>query len=276
VIPNGTSEMGVQIVQQQSDGRLSANPRKGDLDLGAGSAASVFPAGDRLLVARESFARAMTYSSAGWKVADQFNAGETSARIDGVASLNLDGVDGDEVVLVDSGVRKLRVLRKEDGLFRPWKEVELGGLGFAGSLSADLNGDKVPDLLLAGNQYFSVLYAGRQDFTIEELASFESKRDDAYPADIISGDINGDNAIDLTAIDTSIDGLEILRFGDSKLEAVTHFRIFEEKRLVSASEDRGTEPREGLVIDVTGDGRNDLLLLCHDRLLLYPQDPGTN
>ncbi len=139
---------------------------------------------------------------------------------------------------------------------------------------ADLNGDKQPDLLLSGSQYFSVLYAGRVDYTMEEVASYESKRDDEYLADIIAGDVNGDNSIDLTAIDTSIDGIEILRFADSKIDPVTHFRVFEEKRLVSESEDRGTEPREGLVIDVTGDGRNDLLLLCHDRLLVYPQDPG--
>ncbi len=83
VVPNGTSENGTQIVQQQADGTLTANPKKSELDLGAGSAANLFPAGDRLLVARESFARAMTFANGSWKVADQFNAGESSARIDG-------------------------------------------------------------------------------------------------------------------------------------------------------------------------------------------------
>jgi hypothetical protein len=27
----------------------------------------------------------------------------------------------------------------------------------------------------------------------------------------------------------------------------------------------------GLVTDLTGDGKDDLVLLCHDRVLLYPQ-----
>jgi len=31
------------------------------------------------------------------------------------------------------------------------------------------------------------------------------------------------------------------------------------------------EPREALVADVTGDGRNDLIILVHDRILVYPQ-----
>jgi hypothetical protein len=32
--------------------------------------------------------------------------------------------------------------------------------------------------------------------------------------------------------------------------------------------------RESLIADVTGDGRKDLILLSHDRVLLYPQDDG--
>jgi hypothetical protein len=31
------------------------------------------------------------------------------------------------------------------------------------------------------------------------------------------------------------------------------------------------EPREVVVADVTGDGKKDLLLLVHDRVLIYPQ-----
>jgi hypothetical protein len=29
-----------------------------------------------------------------------------------------------------------------------------------------------------------------------------------------------------------------------------------------------------MIADVTGDGRNDLILICHDRLIVYPQDTG--
>jgi hypothetical protein len=32
------------------------------------------------------------------------------------------------------------------------------------------------------------------------------------------------------------------------------------------------EPHEILMADVTGDGRADLLLLLHDRLIVYPQE----
>jgi len=32
------------------------------------------------------------------------------------------------------------------------------------------------------------------------------------------------------------------------------------------------EPREALIADLTGDGRNDLVIVVHDRILLYPQE----
>ncbi|MEZ6059314.1 MAG: VCBS repeat-containing protein [Planctomycetaceae bacterium] len=275
LIPNGSNGDGLRVLFSGDEHTLTEAEGVRPLDLGTSSGGSLFVDGSSLLVSRDSFARAMTFGDEGWKVADQFNAGESKARIEGVAALNLDNEDGNEIVLVDSGIRKLRVLKSTSGLYRPWKEVELGSLRLISVHVADLNGDHKDDLLLFGNEQFSVLYSGRVDSTLEEIASWESDRDDAYPADIIAGDLNGDNAIDLTTIDTSFDGVEILRFDESRgLEPATHFRVFEEKRLVSESDSRGTEPREGLVADVTGDGRGDLILLCHDRLVLYPQDDG--
>ena len=274
-VPSGTAKAGIQVLVQQENGSLELMKQKSDLDLGVSAAGRTFVSQDRLLVARDSFAREMSFADTGWKVEDQFNAGETSASLEGVAALNLDGKDGDEIVLVDTGVRRLRVLQKDDGLYRPWKEVDLGSLQFTSSIVADLNGDKRDDLLLVGAQHFSVLYTGRSDSELREVASFESDRKDSYPADVIAGDINSDGHVDLTVIDTSIDGLEILNLDSEKgLREATHFRVFEEKRLVSAETERGTEPREGIVVDVTSDGRPDLLIFCHDRLILYPQDSG--
>jgi hypothetical protein len=260
---------------QQEDGSLLTASQKNQLDLGTSTAGRVFVVNEQLLIARDSFARAMSFDESGWKVVDQFNAGESSARIEGVASLDLDGVEGDEIVLVDTGVKQLRILRRQDGLYRPWKEVDLGNQPFTSTLVGDFNGDKKNDLALMSGQQFAILYSGRSESDLQEVASYEPGRDDAYPADVIAGDINGDGQIDLTMIDTSIDGLSILNFDAAKgIREATHFRVFEEKRLVSSDTDRGTEPREGIIADVTADGRSDLILLCHGRMIVYPQDGG--
>ncbi|MCP4782500.1 MAG: VCBS repeat-containing protein [Fuerstiella sp.] len=274
VVPRGAGNKGITLVHPATGDKTLESDAP--LNLGTTSPGELFQKSGRLFVAREAFARTMKFNGSTWDVVDQFNAGESRARIAGVAVLNLDNKGEDEVVLVDTGVRKLRVLKLTDGLFRPWREVELGSLRFAGCFVADLNGDGTEDLLLHGTKQFAVLYSGKSGSELQELASFESDREDAYPADIIAGDVNGDGAVDLTMIDTSINGVEVLRYDSNRgLQTATSFRVFEEKRLVSKSKSRGTEPREGLVADVTGDGRQDLIVLCHDRLILYPQDPGT-
>jgi len=275
LVPQGSGSDGIVTFLTKEDGSLSETPSPHRLNLGKGVTGPVFTHGRTLLVGRGGFARAMQLDETGWTVADQFNAAEAKARIVGAAALDFDNDQSDEVVLIDTGIDRLRVLRNESGLYRPWREVELGKLKYQQATVADLNGDKIDDLLLFGSQKLSVLYSGGVGVQLAEVSSWESARENAWSADIVAGDINNDDVIDLAVIDTSIDGIEILHV-DSKLtlEAATHFRVFEEKRLVSSAESRGTEPREGLIADVTGDGRDDLVLLCHDQLIVYPQDSG--
>jgi len=56
-----------------------------------------------------------------------------------------------------------------------------------------------------------------------------------------------------------------------KLIPANRWQVFEERTFRSRRSET-PEPREALVIDVTGDGRNDLVVLVHDRILVYPQE----
>ncbi len=275
IIPLGSGSDGIMTFLTEEDGLLAEEPHPSRLDMGKGAAGPVFVHGQQLLVGRGAFARAMKLDEERWTVADQFNATEQKARIAGAAAMDYDNDGADEIILVDTGIDRLRILRNDSGLYRPSQEVELTNLKYRSSFVADLNGDQADDLLLFGDQKLSVLYSGGIGVELHEVSTWESERDNAWAADVISGDINGDDATDLVVIDTGIDGIEILHVDSTnELEAATHFRVFEEKRLVSSAEARGTEPREGLIVDVTGDGKADLVLLCHDQLIVYPQDAG--
>lgn len=272
IVPEGSNKDGMTVVSYVDQVPTLQDP----LNVGVNSPGAVFRAGQDLLVARDAFARRMKYEDGKWNVEDQFNAGESRAKIVGVATLNLDSDESeDEIVLVDTGVRRLRILKKADGLFRPWKEIELGTFNFQSSVVADLNHDQKPDLLLFGQEQFAVLYSGAGSISLEEVSSWEADRENAYAADVVSGDINGDGLQDLVIVDTSVDGIQLVNVDSTlQLRSATHFRVFEEKRLVSEATSRGTEPREVLIGDFTGDNQNDVVLLCHDRLLLYPQSQG--
>jgi len=259
---------------------------EGGIQLGNATPGSVFfgqlqaPA---MLVAQDKFVRNMRFDdqTRGWQVTDQYNAMEINAKAVGAATLNLDGQPGNEIVIVDVGVQKLRVLRLEDKVYRPWQEIELGRFPYRSTHVADLNGDGQDDLLLFGAGKFAVLYSGRADPTMKELATYETKREKAFFADVVGGDLNGDGQPDLAAIDTQSHYVEILNFAPktadqaAQLRAAIAFQVFEEKSFSREEEGGDFEPRESLIVDVTNDGRADLVLLVHDRILIYPQDDGT-
>jgi hypothetical protein len=272
------SDRGPLLLATAADGKIAPVPVEDSPRLGTARPGAVFltqDAAPTLLVAQENFARKLQRAKdSSWRVVDQYNASEPSAKIVGAAMIDLDGKPGREIVLVDTGIRKIRVLRKEGDVFRPWKEIELGSFPYESIRVADLNGDGREDLLLIGRGRFAVLYAGKMLPTLNELGTFESKLAKTYFSDVVAGDLNGDGRTDLALIDTQSHFIEILRLdADHRPHHALQFKVFEEKSF-SEGREGGTEPREGVIADVTGDGKADLILLSHDRVLVYPQDDG--
>jgi hypothetical protein len=228
-----------------------------------------------ILVAQNNFARNVVVGEKNqWQVIDQYNASEAEAKIVGAATVDLDGQPGREIVLIDQGVKKLRVLRKEESVYRPWREVEIGAFPYRSAHVADLNGDGRDDLLLFGLGKFGVLYAGRSDPRLKTLATYESKLEKVKFTDVVAGDLNADGQMDIAVIDTQSQMIDIVNFTPvGGLRHALQFKVFEAKGVVS-EERTGTDPREAVIADVTGDGRLDLILLSQDRVLVYPQDDG--
>ncbi len=267
------------LLMMNEQGEYTPVETPGGLQLGAIQHGSVFTGnleGPVTLVAQKSFARNMLLGDDHrWQVLDQYNPAEANAKIEGVATLDLDGAPGHELVLIDTGVNKLRMLRREGEQYLAWKEVELGSFSYLGAAVADLNGDEREDLLLFGPQRFAVLYVEHQLPRLREVASFESKRDDVFFFDLVAGDINDDQASDIVVLDMRNHSVEIITMHDDSLTQALSFKVFEEKSFGRRGRG-GTEPRESLIVDVTSDGLADLVLLCHDRVLVYPQDPGAD
>jgi hypothetical protein len=115
-------------------------------------------------------------------------------------------------------------------------------------------------------------FAG-ESWELGELDGYETPIKDGFLHDVIAGDLNQDGRLDLVFLETSKAYVDIVTFEKPhRLNPATRWQVFEERTFRQRRPLDAPEPREALVAELTGDGKPDLVLLVHDRILLYPQE----
>jgi hypothetical protein len=226
---------------------------------------------DELLAPGPSFARAFWLRADGAtpevEVVGQYNLDDPGAQVATVALGDLDAAGRPQVLVYERGRGELHVLRPDGGA--PTR-LELGGMVPERIRVADLDGDGRADVLLSSADRVAVVLNGRSGPRFAPDREYELPVKDPNLDRLAFGDVNGDGAADLVVTETSKHMLAIAALTDEEIEHALRFPIFEAK-LFSMGRG-GREPRELVLADVTGDGLLDVVLVVHDRVLVYPQD----
>jgi len=229
-----------------------------------------------LLAASGNFARALTLAAdesgrTTPAVVAQFPGPTPDARIVACALADLDGDGSPELVLRDEHNHELLVLEYgPDGPGALRQRVAAGRLEFAGLEVADVDSDGRQDLVVLGAGQIGLVLGGAAESTLEERASYDPPLEETFLDQLVAGDFTGDGRSDLVASELSENSLLIVASGDAGLTRSLGFEVFEKSAL--SGDQRTREPRELACRDIDGDGKADLALLVHDKLIVYLQE----
>ena len=208
-----------------------------------------------------------------FKVKEQINGATSNSRIIAATAVP-NGTNAVASLFLLDAERKTLTLSERDtnGVWQVVRNLELPVSEFSSLQTVALGGKSANSVALLGLNIVAWQPLGGQVWELKELDGYESPIKDAHLNDVVSGDLNNDGRKDLVFLETAKNYLDLVLFSaEHKLVPANRWQVFEERTFRSRRSD-SPEPREAAVADVTGDGKNDLIVLVHDRILVYPQE----
>lgn len=235
-----------------------------------------------LLFAQKNFIRSVVLKpenrdgdSKSWTftVKDQINGSGSNSRIVGATPLRNSTNSVVSLFLLDADRKALTLCdRDTNGAWQVVRNILLPFTEFQELQAVGLGGPKPNTVAFFGANAIGWMNLSGDTWEFTELDGYETPIKDGHLHDVVSGDLNQDGRRDLVFLETGKNYLDLVIFDrDRKLIPANRWQVFEERTFRGRRGDQ-PEPREALIIDVTGDGKNDLVVVVHDRILVYPQE----
>jgi hypothetical protein len=237
-----------------------------------------------LLLAQRNFVRAVVLSpepggqsatGAGWvfQVKDQINGAAGNSRIIGAAAVQHGTNTVPSLFLLDAERKALTLCERDaSGVWQVVRNLPLPVSEFRSLQPVTLGGTTPNAVAFLGLNAVAWLPLSGDAWELTSLDGYETPIKNGFLHDVVSGDLNNDGRKDLVFMETARNHLDLVIFdANHKLVPADRWQVFEERTFRGRS-GSFPEPREALVADLTGDGKNDLAVVVHDRILVYPQE----
>jgi hypothetical protein len=190
---------------------------------------------------------------------------------DGASNLVSITISDSDILVADQENERIVILKKDGDNWVESDSVFVHGYDLGPIHAGDFTSDGVDDILAIGDSGFAIIQLAGDRVSLNEIQSWRTENDRRVQHELAVGDVNGDGYSDMVSLDAGEQMLEIFTFTESgNMLYATGFKIYESK-IFSGGEPREWQPSQAIIADLTNDGAKDVLLLSHDRLLLYPQ-----
>jgi len=207
-----------------------------------------------------------------FRVKDQINGAASDSQIVGATTVMNGTNAAPSIFLLDAQYNQLTLCQRDpSGVWRMVRNIKLPVSGFNGLQSAALGGTNVQSVAFLGQNAVAWMPLAGDVWEFTTLDGYDTPIKDGYLNDVVAGDLTGSGRKDLVFLETAKNYLDIVSFDSHhKLVPAIRWQVFEAHTFRGVA-NALPEPREALVTDVTGNGKNDLVVLVHDRILVYPR-----
>ena len=238
-----------------------------------------------LLLTQKNFLRAVVLKTeaslqsstnlAGWTfdVKEQINGASSNSRLIGAAAVPNASNTVPSLFLLDAERKALTLCERDRaGVWQVVRNIPVPVSDFTALQSISFGATNRTAVAFMGLNAVAWMPLSGDVWDLTELDGYETPIKDGRLNDVVSGDLNNDGRKDLVFLETARNYLDLVIFdANHKLVPANRWQVFEERTFRNRRSDL-PEPREAAVADVTGDGKNDLIVLVHDRILIYPQE----
>ena len=205
-----------------------------------------------------------------FRVKDQINGSDSDSRLVGAATVANGTNAVPSLFLFDAEHKQLTLCERDvAGVWQVVKNIDLPVTTFSSINSVRLGGAAVA---FTGQNSVAWLPLAGEVWKLTRLDDYDTPIKAGYLNDVIAGDLTGGGRKQLIFMETQKNYLDLVNFSAAgKLVPGDRWQVFEQHTFRGA-QNALPEPRECAVADVTGDGKNDLIVLVHDRILVYPQE----
>jgi hypothetical protein len=240
---------------------------------------------NELLLAQKNFLRAVALkqetpapgstNKVSWvfSVKEQINGAASNSKLVGAAAVP-NGTNAVPSLFLLDAERKALTLCERDGsgVWQVVRNLPLPVSEFDRLQPVALGGTTLNSVGFLGRNLVAWMALGGDIWEFTEIDGYETPIKDGRLNDVVAGDLNNDGRKDLVFLESARNYLDFVLFdSNGKLVPLNRWQVYEERTFRGRRSDM-PEPREAVVAELTGDGKNDLAVIVHDRIILYPQE----
>jgi hypothetical protein len=229
-----------------------------------------------LLLGMTGFLRQINAEKDRLDVVDQVNARDSELRVLAPFMCRFPSEENAFCVFYNSTLRQLEAyLPDEKGVYRfqDYRRSVMNDIEGVSEirLGQGPNASIVP--VIFGRDRFWVLPILTPSWSLKSIGKeYETDLKDIKYSGVMASNLDTNGLPEVVLIDGVANLLEVLEAdANGDWMSVLHFTVFDRDIHYQSRQVSALEPREIQIADVTSDGRDDILLLVHDRVLIYTQ-----